>query len=323
MSDLVSLDVIKAAADRIRGVAKLTPLLKVQLLNSETTIKLKCENFQAIGAFKFRGAYNMVSQLSPNEQKRGVITYSSGNHAQAVALAGKLVDAPVVVVMPTTAPEIKVEGVKELGARVIFEGTTSADRKNRAEVEAQTEGLTIVPPFDHPAIIAGQGTAGLEIMDQCVDVTTVFVPIGGGGMAAGASAAIKQIKPSVRIIGVEPDGAARMGKSIDAGSLITLPTATSIADGLLPLRAGDLTFAHAQAFVDEFVTVADREIAQAVVWLHRRAKLVVEPSGATAFAAVLNRAAEGQFSSSERVVAILTGGNMAPETLMKCVALAG
>ena len=265
----------------------------------------------------------MVSQLSPNEQKRGVITYSSGNHAQAVALAGKLVDAPVVVVMPTTAPEIKVEGVKELGARVIFEGTTSADRKNRAEVEAQTEGLTIVPPFDHPAIIAGQGTAGLEIMDQCADVTTVFVPIGGGGMAAGASAAIKQIKPSVRIIGVEPDGAARMGKSVDAGSLITLPTATSIADGLLPLRAGDLTFAHAQAFVDEFVTVADREIAQAVVWLHRRAKLVVEPSGATAFAAVLNRAAEGQFSSSERVVAILTGGNMAPETLMKCVALAG
>jgi len=311
MPELVSLDAIRDAAARIRGVARVTPLVDVSL-EAGRPLGLKCENLQPAGAFKMRGAYHMLSRLDPDARARGVITYSSGNHGQAVALAARLLGVPAVIVMPTTAPAVKVEGVKSYGAEVIFEGTTSADRKARAEAEAAARGLTIVPPFDHPWIIAGQGTAGLEIVEQCPDLCTVYVPIGGGGLISGVSAAIKSLRPSVRVVGVEPTGARKMGASIDAGHPVTLDKTGSVADGLLPVRPGDLTFAHVQRFVDDLVTVDDKAIVEAALWLFRKAKLVVEPSGAITLAAVM---ASPTPAGPGSTVAVLSGGNVAIDTL--------
>lgn len=309
MNDLVSLDAIREAAVRIRGVARVTPLIDASdpIAPGARRLFLKCENLQPAGAFKIRGAYNMIAQLSDADRARGVITYSSGNHGQAVALAARLLATRAVIVMPTSAPPIKVAGAKGFGAEVVMEGKTSADRKRRAEAIAAERGLVMVPPFDHPWIIAGQGTAGLEILDQCPDVSTVFVQVGGGGLASGVAAAIKRLRPEVRIVGVEPAGAAKMKTSIDAGHPVTLDTTASIADGLLPVRPGDLTFAHVRAFVDRMVTVDDDEIVAAVRWLFREAKIVVEPSGAVSVAAAL--ADEGAMRQ-ETTVAVLSGGNV-------------
>ena len=272
-----------------------------------------------MGAFKIRGAYNMIAQLSPDALKRGVITYSSGNHGQAVALAARMLGAPAVIVMPTTAPAVKVEGTRSYGAEVIFEGTTSLDRQARAEREAAARGLTMVPPFDHPWIIAGQGTAGLEILEQCPDVATVVVPVGGGGLASGTAAAIKQSKPSVRIVAVEPAGAPKMSTSLAAGHPVTLESSASIADGLMNLRPGDITFEHVRAFVDAVVTVSDPDLAKAVGWLARHARLVVEPSGAATTAAVA-LGLGGIDPSRGPVVAIVSGGNVAPDAFAKYLA---
>ena len=239
----VTLDEIRAAAERIKPLARVTPLIDVSGPAGRPFF-LKAESLQPAGAFKIRGAYNMVAQLTPAERAAGVITYSSGNHGQAMALAARTLGAPAVVVMPTTAPKVKVEGARAFGAEVIFAGTTSADRRARAEAEAAERGLTMVPPFDHEWIVAGQGTAGLEILEQRPDVAAVLVPIGGGGLAAGVAAAIKQSRPDVKVIGVEPAGAAKMKASVDAGHPVTLPRTETIADGLMPVRPGDLTFAH-------------------------------------------------------------------------------
>ena len=307
----VSLDDIRAARERIRSAARYTPLIEAGGL------WLKAESLQPMGAFKIRGAYNMIAQLPPEALKRGVITYSSGNHGQAVALAAQQLGAPAVIVMPTTAPKVKVDGCKGYGAEVIMEGTTSLDRQARAEKEARERGLTIVPPFDHVQIVAGQGTVGLEILEQCPDVGTVFVPAGGGGLASGTSAAIKQIKPDVRIVAVEPLGAPKMTKSLEAGQPATLPSSASIADGLMNLRPGDITFAHIRKFVDEVVTVPEDAIASAVGWLFRHARLVVEPSGAVTTAAVRL----GLGHPQGKVVAIVSGGNVAPEAFAKYVTI--
>jgi threonine dehydratase len=217
--------------------------------------------------------------------------------------------------MPTTAPAIKVEGVRSFGGEVIFAGTTSADRRERAEEEAARRGLTIVPPFDHEWIIAGQATAGLEILDQCRDAGTIVVPIGGGGLVSGVAAAAKLTRPGVKVVGVEPTGAAAMKASIDAGRLVTLPSTASIADGLMPVRPGDLTFAHVQAFVDAVVTVEDAEIVEAVLWIFTNGKIVSEPSGAATTAAVLNGAVDSAVGTAGPIVAIVSGGNMSLETL--------
>ena len=220
-----------------------------------------------MGAFKIRGAFNMIAQLPKDALERGVITYSSGNHGQAVALAAKTLGAPAVIVMPTTAPPVKVDGCKGYGAEVIMEGTTSLHRQARAEKEAAARGLTIVPPFDHQQIIIGQGTMGLEILEQCPDVATVFVPVGGGGLASGVAAAIKLSKPSVRVVAVEPTGAPKVSSSLEAGHPSRSTSSASIADGLMNLRPGEITFAHIQRFVDEVVTVSEDDIASTVAWL--------------------------------------------------------
>ena len=298
---------IDAAAARIQAFAVRTPLIDVSG-QAGRPLHLKCENLQVTGSFKYRGATSMIAGLAPGQVRSGVITYSSGNHAQAVACAARARGIAAVVVMPRTAPAIKVDGARAYGAEVLFEGTTSTERRTRAEREAQRRGLTIIPPFDHPAIVAGQATVGREIMEDLPAAERVYVPIGGGGLLAGVASAVKQARPTTRVIGVEPAGSACMAASLAAGRPVTLETTASVADGLLPVRPGDLPFAVAQAQVDEVVTVEDAAIERAVVWLCRRAKLVVEPSGAAACAAAL---AADRDPEGGATVAVLSGGNVA------------
>ena len=338
--ELVTLDEIIAARERIQDTALYTPMLDVPWPHLRTSrpqdlktsgphdlkpsipqalrpsLLLKAESLQPMGAFKIRGAFNMIAQLPKENLQRGVITYSSGNHGQAVAMAAQKLGAPAVIVMPTTAPQVKIDGCKSYGAEVIMEGTTSLDRQKRAEHEAAARGLTMVPPFDHKQIIIGQGTMGLEILEQCPEVGTVFVPVGGGGMASGVAAAIKLSKPSVRIVAVEPAGAPKMTKSREAGQPVTLPSSKSIADGLMNLRPGDITFAHVQKFVDEVVTVSEEDIASTVAWLFRNARLVVEPSGAVTTAAVALGLGNIDLAKGP-VVAVVSGGNVSPESFAK------
>lgn len=324
----VSLDDIRAASRRIRPTALVTPMLEVPW--PETALEkragprpftgaagrlfLKCENLQPMGAFKIRGACNMLAQLTREQLARGVITYSSGNHGQAVALAARDLGTTAVIVMPTTAPAVKVDGARAYGAEVIFAGTTSLDRKLRAEAEAEARGLAMVPPFDHPWIIAGQGTAGLELLEQAPDVSIVYVPVGGGGLIAGVAAAVKESKPDVRVVGVEPEGAAKMSRSLEAGHTVTLDRTESIADGLLTVRPGEITFAHVQQYVDQIVTVPEEAIMGAIAWLSRHARLVVEPSGAVTTAALM-LGLGGAPRDEGSTVAVVSGGNLAPDRL--------
>jgi threonine dehydratase len=315
---LVTLEDIRAARERIKAVARVTPLVDVSSLAGRP-LWLKCENLQPGGAFKIRGAYNMVAQLAEEDRRRGVITYSSGNHGQAMAIAARALGAPAVVVMPTTAPKIKVDGARSFGAEVVFEGTTTIHRRAKAEEIAAARGLTMVPPFDHLWIIAGQGTLGLEILEQCANVGTVLAPIGGGGLVSGVAAAIKLTKPGVSVIGVEPTGAASMKHAVDSGEVRTLEGARSIADGLMAVRPGDLNFAHVRKYVDRIDTVDDDEIAAAVRWLFVNAQIVAEPSGAAAVAAALHPAA----TYTPPVVAIISGGNLDPADLAMYVEVDG
>ena len=313
--EVVGVDAIREAARRIEKIARRTAVVDVSDL-ADRPLVLKCEMQQPGGAFKIRGATNMLMRLPVEAVARGVITYSSGNHGQAVALAAARLGGRAVIVMPTTAPAVKVAGVKRWGAEVILEGTTSIERRTRAEAEADARGLTMVPPFDHPWIVEGQGTCGLEILDQVPDAQTIAVPLGGGGLVSGVAAAVKQSWPGVSVIGVEPAGAAKMTASLAAGHPVTLDKAQSVADGLVPVRPGDLTFEYVRMFVDRVVTVEDAVIKRAALWLFHEAKLVVEPSGAATVAAVLWPTTGSPLEdTSKKVVAILSGGNVSPETL--------
>jgi threonine dehydratase len=315
---LVSLDDVRTAAARLKGLVVRTPLLHSFELSEEcgAEIRLKCEFLQRIGAFKARGAANFVLQLADDEVARGVITYSSGNHAQAVALAARMRNARAVVVMPTTSPQVKRQGAQRLGAQVVLEGTTSLERQVRAEAIAAAEGLVMVPPFDHPWIIAGQGTAGLEIVEEWPEVDTVVVPVGGGGLASGVAAIVRRMKPDARIIGVEPEGAASMRAALDAGAPVKLASIHTIADGLAPVRTGDLTFKHMRDLADDVVTVKDADIRDASRFLLLRQKLVVEYSGAASLAAVRS----GRAQVGKRVAVILSGGNLDPSLLPELTA---
>lgn len=311
MSELVGAAAIRAAAERLRGVAIETPLLPAPWLDEElgAEVRLKCENLQRAGAFKIRGAYNAVASLSDEERARGVIAYSSGNHAQGVALAARLFGIRAVVVMPTTAPRVKLDGARSLGADVILEGTTSVERQVRAEAIAEEQGLTIVPAFDDPRTIAGQGTVGLEIARAWPDVQAVLVPIGGGGLISGTAAWIRNALPDCRIIGVEPEHANAMQQSIAAGAAVTIQAHTTVADGLMPVRPGDLTLAHVRAYVDDVVTVTDDAIIEATTLLLQKSKLIVEFSGAATVAALRSGAFDAR---GLRTAAVLSGGNLDP-----------
>jgi threo-3-hydroxy-L-aspartate ammonia-lyase len=317
VTPLVTVESIRDAARGLRGVAVRTPLLPAPWLSEAvgSEVRIKCESFQPIGAFKLRGAYTMVARLDASERARGVVTYSSGNHAQAVAFAARAFGVPAVIVMPEDAPGIKVEGTRRLGAEVIQKGKTSEERRERAEALQSERGLVMVPPFDHADIIAGQGTVGLEILEDWPDVETVVVPIGGGGLISGVAALVKRERPGVRVVGVEPTGAPTMKTSVDAGEIVTLDGTRSIADGLLPVKPGPLTFAHCRELVDDLVLVEDADIRAAARRLMLRGKLVAEYSGAASVAAVIAGHAPG-----DRVVAILSGGNIDPSRIPELLA---
>ena len=312
---LVSLDSIRDAAARLRGVAVRTPLLRSESLSEAlgTSIWLKPEMLQRGGAFKFRGAYTYLSRLSEEARARGVVAPSSGNHAQAVALAARLFGCAATVVMPTTVTAPKRSGAERLGARVVLAGTTTRDRMERAMELVRDEGLTLVPPFDDPSIISGLATAGLEILEDLPNVAMVLVPVGGGGLSAGVATAVKRVKPAVRVVGVEPEGAPKLTRAREAGQPVLLEQSGSIADGLLSIQIGSVTFAHHQHFLDDVVTVSDAAIREAMRYLLDRAKLVTEPSGAITVAALL----AGVVRPLEETVAVLSGGNVEWPGLMQ------
>jgi threonine dehydratase len=308
MTDLISLDDLTGAATRIAPVAVRTPVLPFDTLSDQlgVPIWLKPEMLQRGGAFKFRGAYNFLAQLTPGERARGVIAPSSGNHAQAVALAAKLFGVRAVVVMPTTVTPAKRGGAERLGARIELAGTTTQDRMDRAVELMEAEGLTMVPPYDHEWIIAGQGTAGLEIAADVPDVDTVLVPVGGGGLSAGVATAIKLRAPRARVIGVEPSGAPKLSRAREAGRPVRIPSSGGMADGLLAVEVGGITFAHHQRYVDDVVHVDDRALPSAMRLLLDRMKLVAEPSGAITLAALM----EGVVKPRGSTVVVLSGGNI-------------
>jgi threonine dehydratase len=306
--ELVSLGAIHAAAETLKSIAVRTPLLRASALSDDlgAAIFLKPEMLQRGGSFKFRGAYSFIAGLSPIERARGVIAPSSGNHAQAVALAARLFGIRATVVMPTTVTDAKRGGAERLGARVVLAGTTTKDRMDRAVELVEAEGATLVPPFDDARIIAGQGTVGLEIVEDLPDVGAILVPVGGGGLSAGVAAAVKQLRPGARVIGVEPAGAPKLTAARAAGEPVTLPSTHSIADGLMSIRIGSIPFAHHEAYIDDVVTVDDDAIVRAMRHLLDRAKLIAEPSGAITVAALL----EGIVAPRGDTVAILSGGNI-------------
>ncbi len=322
--ELVSATAVQAAAGRIAGTVRRTPLLPVAVPSADRSdsiatdrIWLKCENLQHVSAFKARGAYHFVSRLTDEARDVGLITYSSGNHAQAVAFAARAFGTRATIVMPVDAPRVKLDGTRRLGAEVEQVGTTSSERRERAEEIQRERGGTMVPPFDHPDIIAGQGTVGLEILEQLathlsgadVKPALVLVPIGGGGLISGVSVVMRELGASTRVIGIEPEGAPSMKRSLEAGGPVTLERVETIADGLKPVRPGDLTYAHCSDLVERVVTVTDAQIRQAVVWLFRQ-RLVVEPSGAATIAALLGGVV--QPAETGPTIAVLSGGNIEP-----------
>lgn len=305
---LVTLDALRAAASALRGVAVRTPLLPADVLSEALGVPvwLKPEMLQRGGAFKFRGAYTFLAGMSAADRQRGVVAPSSGNHAQAVALAARIFGVPATVVMPTTVTPAKRAGAERLGARVVLAGSTTQDRMERAEEIVREEGGTIVPPYDDATIIAGQGTAGLEIVQDYPDVRTVLVPVGGGGLSAGVATAVKLLSPNTRVIGVEPVGAPKLTRAREAGAPVRLDRTGGLADGLLAVQVGTLPFAHHQAYLDEVVTVDDAALPRAMRLLLDRMKLVVEPSGAITVAAL----AERVVSPDGGTVCVLSGGNI-------------
>ena len=311
--ELVTLEAIREAARHLRGVAVRTPLLPADDLSERLGVPafVKPESLQRVGAFKLRGAFTLVRELAEGGA-RGVITYSSGNHGQAVAWVARRFGLRAVIVMPETVAAPKRRGVERLGGEVVLAGRTSQDRFARAVQIAERERLAIVPPFDHPAIIAGQGTAGLELVEDCPDVRTVAVPVGGGGLAAGVATAVKALRPEATVVTVEPEGAPTYERARAAGEPVTLERTGSVADGLLPLRIGTITFAHLARHATRACLVSDERIVEAVRYAVDRLKLVVEPSGAATLAWLLGQPAG---SVAGPVVAVLSGGNIEWEGL--------
>jgi len=307
----VTLEALRGAARGLEGVAVHTPLRDMPALGARLGVPVaaKCEHLQPIGAFKIRGAYTAVSRIPAELRARGVITYSSGNHGQAVALAARLLGTHAVVVMPERAPAIKVEGVKRQGGEVVLAGNSSAERYARALDLAEQRGLAMVPPYESLDVITGQGTCGLEILDDRPGVETILVPVGGGGLIAGIAAAVAAIKPSVRVVGVQPVAAAKLARALEAGRPTELELAASLADGLLPLSIGELPFAVLFGVVREAVQVSEDEIVAAVRYLYDELQLVTEPSGAVTTAALLS----GRIQPTGSTVVVVSGGNVDPD----------
>jgi threonine dehydratase len=333
MSDLVTVAEIEEAAARVRGVAVRTPLAPVLHVEdrsaeedtpparSSPPLLVKPESLQPTGAFKLRGAYNAITVSRDAGQDRGVVTHSSGNHAQAVAYAARALGLPAVLVMPNNAPGVKADACRRLGAEIVFVEPTMEARIGTAERLAEAHGFELIPPYDDARVIAGQGTIGLEILADAPEVDVVLVPVGGGGLISGIATAVKSLRPAAKVIGVEPELAADARDSLRAGipmAWTAAQTARTAADALRAQQVGDLTFAHISEYVDDVVTVSEEEIRRAMGWLARHARLVAEPAGAVATAAFLFR--RGLLPAGSSYVAVLSGGNVDPGLFKNVIA---
>lgn len=310
---MVTFDDVTGAMQRLNGVANRTPIITSRTLNQRVgaEVFLKCENMQRVGAFKFRGAYNAISQLTDAEKARGVITYSSGNHAQATALVGRLLGVNTVIVMPDNAPATKRAATEGYGARVVEYNPAESDRKELAEAMAAEHGYAVLPPYDHPHVVAGQGTAALELFQYGGPMDMLLVPCGGGGLLSGSAIAARGLHPACKVIGIEPEVADDATKSFHTGTLHTVHNPPTIADGTRTPSLGEITFPLVLEYVDDMRTVTEEAIMEAVRFLFYRMKLVVEPSGALGVAALLS----GAVRSEGRVGVILSGGNIDAATM--------
>ncbi|GAA5044802.1 threonine dehydratase [Thermocatellispora tengchongensis] len=305
----VTLDDVQDAAARLKGVAHRTPVLRSRTLDAMTGTRafLKCENFQRIGAFKFRGAYNAISRLSPDQLAKGIAAYSSGNHAQAVALAARELGGTAVILMPEDTPASKVAATRGYGAEIVTYDRYTGDRDAIGRALAAERGLALIPPYDHPHVIAGQGTAALELIEEAGELDALLVPVGGGGLIAGSATAAKGLLANVRVIGVEPEAGDDTKRSLEAGERVAIPVPRTIADGQAADIPGELTFSVNRRLVDEIVLVGDDEIRAAMRLAFERLKIVIEPSGASALAALL----AGRITPvPQRVGVIISGGNI-------------
>jgi threonine dehydratase len=306
---LVTYEDVATAAGRLRGVAHRTPVLTSSTVDERTGAQVffKCENFQRAGAFKFRGAYNALSRLSAEQRARGVLTYSSGNHAQALALAGRLLGAPVTIVMPADAPAVKVAATRAYGGDVVLYDRAGPTREEIGARLAAERGLLVIPPYDHPDVVAGQGTAAAELIEEVGPLDLLLVPCGGGGLLSGCGIAARALAPACRVVGVEPERADDATRSFRTRVLHTVSNPDTIADGARTPSLGKLTFPLVLQYVDEMATVSEEAIVSATLFLWNRLKIVVEPTGALAAAALLERIV---LARDLRVGVILSGGNV-------------
>jgi len=307
---------VAAAAERLAGVAHRTPALTSRTVDERTGARVffKCENFQRMGAFKFRGAYNALSNLNGVQRRRGVVAYSSGNHAQAVALAGKLLGVRAVIVMPDDAPAVKLEATRGYGAEIVIYNRATGDREQLARELAEKRGLTVIPPFDHPQVIAGQGTAAKELIEDVGPLDYLLVPCGGGGLLSGCAIAANHLSPGVKVIGVEPAAGDDVTRSFQTRTLQSVHNPDTIADGARTHSAGKLTFPLILHHVHGMLTVTDPELLRGMFYLWERMKIVVEPTGALAAAALL----EGKLvARGQRVGVIISGGNVDLKSLAR------
>lgn len=310
----VSFAEVRAAAERLRGVAHRTPVLTSRTFDALTgrTVFFKCENFQRGGAFKFRGAYNRLAQLTDTEKKRGVVAFSSGNHAQGVALAAKLLHIPAAIVMPDDAPPVKLAATHGYGAQVIVYDRLKQNRETIARQLSDERGMTLVPPFDDPHIIAGQGTAALELLEEIPELDAIVSPVGGGGLISGSAIAAKAMKPGIQIFGVEAVGADDAKQSLQSGKIVHIDPPNTIADGIRTQAIGTLTFAIMRELLSDIVIVSDDEIIDALRFVIPRMKIVVEPTGAVPIAAVMQSRIPANL---KRVGVIVSGGNIDPRLM--------
>lgn len=318
MTPPVTLDDIRDAAARLAGVAHRTPVVRSRTLDElvGAEVLLKCENLQRIGAFKFRGAYNAASRLSPEQLAKGIAAYSSGNHAQAVALAARELGSSAVILVPEDTPKSKVDATKGYGAEIVTYDRYTGDRVALGEALAADRGLALIPPYEHPHVIAGQGTAALELLEDAGPVDTLVVPVGGGGLIAGSSTAAKAVQPGIRVVGVEPADGDDTKRSLEAGERVSIPVPRTIADGQAASIPGELTFSINRNLVDDIALVSDDAVREAMRFAFERLKLVLEPSGATGLAALMS----GQVAASGRVGVIISGGNVSPERFAELIA---
>ena len=302
-------DDVAAAAHRLKGMAHRTPVLRSTSADESTGAQVffKCENLQRTGAFKFRGAYNTLAQFTPEQRERGVLAFSAGNHAQAIALSARLLDMPAVIVMPEDAPASKMAATREYGAQVVTYNRYTEDREAISRRLAQERGMTLVPPFDHPHVIAGQGTAAMELLEDVPGLDYLFVCVGGGGLLAGSTLAAQAMAPGCRLVGVEPEAGNDGQQSFKAGHIVQIPTPHTIADGAQTQALGQLTFPIIAEGVDDMVTATDEQLVQALRFFAERMKIVVEPTGALAFAGVRNGSVDVR---GKRVGVLISGGNV-------------